>query len=182
LQIARDAIDGRDSQIDAQRALRQNLDQLMEDPGARDLTRPNALALLRAICEGLKPSTFKPVGKASTGETIVVDHSAIALLIELIDALSDLDSGKTDSIFKAYSDGPNSSLTTKQRKWDDAILDAVVIIQRAKGFSTRTKAEKFLAKNLNADGKTRRGKPYTPGMLKRLRDDSKKRNRQKRQK
>jgi hypothetical protein len=71
--------------------------------------------------------------------------------------------------------GPNASLTTSERKWDDELLNAVLIVQRARGLKTRAEAETFLADNLKKAGKKRRGKDYTPRMLKRLRDDRDKR-------
>jgi hypothetical protein len=106
---------------------------------------------------------------------LVRSHPAIELLDELIDALSDLDRGKTDPSLRACSDGPNASLTTSERKWDDELLNAVLIVQRARGLKTRAEAENFLAGRLKEAGKRRRGKDYTPRMLKRLRDDRDKR-------
>ena len=54
------------------------------------------------------------------------------------------------------------------------LLDTVVIVQRAKGFKTRSRAELFLAQNLTKAGKRWRGKVITSGRLKQLRDDYKK--------
>jgi hypothetical protein len=71
---------------------------------------------------------------------------------------------------KPSSDQANASLTTQQRKWDQALLDAVLIVQQERGYKTRGKAERYLASQLGKKGKTRRGKRYTAGMLKTLRD------------
>ena len=134
------------------------------------------LALLRgAISEGVGPAIDRPISRLATGEMLVRSHPAIELLDEFVDALSDLDRGKTDPSLRACSDGPNASLTTSERKWDDELLNAVLIVQRARGLKTRAEAENFLADNLKAAGKRRRGKDYTPRMLKRLRDDRDKR-------
>jgi hypothetical protein len=87
VEIARDVHDAKMMGV-----LRANLDNLMERPGARNLTRKNALVLLRAISEGLKPSTDKSAGRFDD-TLILVSHPAVELLDELIDALSDLDRG-----------------------------------------------------------------------------------------
>jgi hypothetical protein len=170
LEIARDAHDTK-----VMRELRARLDGLMERPDARALNRENVLAVLRTISEGVGPAIDRPIRRLSTGEMLVRSHPAIELLDELIDALSDLDKGKTDPSLRACSDGPNASLTTTERKWDDELLNAVLIVQRARGLKTRVEAETFLAGRLKEAGKRRRGKDYTPRMLKRLRDDRDKR-------
>jgi hypothetical protein len=156
------------------RELRARLDDMMGRQGAQALTRVNAICLLRAISDGLKPSTDKTVGHVDDG-IIVTDHPALALLDDLIDALTDLDNGKTHDVFKVLPYAPNASLTTKERKSDDVILKTVLVVKRAKGYKTRKEAEKFLADRLNKAGKKRRGQRYTVKMLKRLRDDRKKR-------
>jgi hypothetical protein len=170
LEVARDAVDAK-----AMRELRAGLDQMMEQLDARVLKRENVLALLKTISEGVRPATDRPIGHVASGESLVRSHPAIEFLDELIDALSDLDRGKTDPSLRASSDAPNASLTTKERKWDDTLLEAVLIVQRAQGLKTRAEAEKFLAGRLKETGKKRRGKDYTPRTLKRLRDDRVKR-------
>jgi hypothetical protein len=166
LEVARDAIDAQ-----AMRELRASLDQMMEQPDVRALKRENVLALLKTISEGVRPATDRPIGPVATGEMLVSTHPAIELLDELIDALSDLDRGKTDPSLRACSDGPNASLTTRERKWDDALLEAVSNVQHARGLKTRTAAENVLASILDKAGKMRRGKVYSPRMLKRLHHD-----------
>jgi hypothetical protein len=170
LDIARDAQDAK-----TMRDLRARLDTMMEREGPHVLTRDTALALLRAIADGLKPSTDLVVGSVGEDALLVQNHPALNLLDELIDALVDLENGKTHCAFKPAAHGANASLTIGERKWDDAVLDAVIVVQRAKGFRTRVQAEQFLASNLNKAGKTRRGKRYSAKMLKRLRDDRAKR-------
>jgi hypothetical protein len=170
IEIVRDAVDAK-----AMRELRANLDQMMEQPDARALKRENVLALLKAISEGLTPATDRPIGPVATGEMLARTHPAVELLDELIDALSDLDRGKTDQSLRACSDGPNASLTTRERKWDDALLEAVPNVQHARLLKTRIAAENVLASILNKAGKRRRGKVYSARMLKRLHDDRVKR-------
>jgi hypothetical protein len=170
LEIARDAHDAK-----VMRDLRADLDALMDRPNARALSRENVLALLRTISESLDLTTQKLLGATTEGEVVMTSHPAVALLDGFVDALSDLDRGKTDPSLRACSDGPNASLTTSERKWDDALLEAVLIVQRARGLKTRAEAENLLAGSLNRAEKKQRGKVYTPRMLKRLRDDRAKR-------
>ena len=171
MDIARGVLDARDAQT--MRDLRARLDALMGSQEARALTRKNALSLLRAISERLKPSTDLPI--VSTDEMLIIrSHPALELLDELIDAFSDLDKGKSDPSLKPSPHQANAFLTTKQRKSDQTLRDAVLIVQRGGGYKNRRDAERFLARQLQKAGKTRRGKPYTAAMLKRLHDDLKK--------
>jgi hypothetical protein len=157
------------------RLLRVSLDQIMSRKGAAILDRRNALALLRAVSDGLKPATVVVVGRTSAGQSLVVDHPAVANLDELIDAIADLDQGKTHLALKPASRAANASLSTKQRKRDNALLEAVLVIRQANGFRTRSEAEHELAKNLREAGYQRNGKPITAVLLKRLRDNAKRR-------
>ena len=124
LGIARDAHDAK-----TMRDLRARLDDIMEREGARVLTRDGALALLRAISEGLKPSTDLFVGPVGEDVLLVKNHPALNLLDELIDALADLDNGKPHCALKPASYAANASLSTSQRKWDDELLIAVEVIK-----------------------------------------------------
>ena len=178
LGIARDAHHAK-----TMRDLRARLDDTMEREGALVLTRDSALALLRAISEGLKPSMDLFVGPAGEDVLLVKNHPALNLLDELIDALADLDNGKPHRALKPASYAANASLSASQRKWDDELLIAVEESKRARGLKTRKEAEQFLADRLNASKYTRRGKPYSAESLKTLRDSRTKRksplNRQK---
>ena len=168
VEIARDVHDAR-----VMRELRTTLDRLTEQHDKRTLKRKHVLALLRTISEGLDPATQRPIGALDTGEMLVRSHPAIELLDEFVDAISDLDKGKTDPSLKASSHGPNASLTTKERKWLKVLLDTVLIVQRHKGYQTRSRAELFLAQKLTKAGKKWRSKVITRGRLKQLRDDYK---------
>jgi hypothetical protein len=148
LEIARQA---HDEQIMAN--LRIELDELTKRPGAHILTHDNVLALLRTLKKALSPAFHQAVGEAGPDQTLVIDHPSMALLEELIDAVSDLENGKTHSALKPESYAANASLTTRERKWDDELLDAVIVVQRSKGFKTRKEAEKFLVERLNQAGK-----------------------------
>jgi hypothetical protein len=92
-EAAQDAGDAR-----AMRMLRTRLDELMKRPAAGTLTRPNILSLFKCLRDGLRPSTNVLLGTLKTGEPILTDHPAIALLEEAIDAANDLDNGRTHEI------------------------------------------------------------------------------------
>ena len=131
MQVAREAHDAH-----VMRLLRSRLDEIMSRPGAAILDRPNVLALLKAISDGLKPTTDIVVGTTSAEQWLVVAHPAIAQLDEFIDAIADLNQGKTHPALKRTSFAPNASLSSRQRKQDNALLDAVLVVQRAKGLRT----------------------------------------------
>jgi hypothetical protein len=166
LEVAREA---HDAQVMA------NLRELMKRPGPRILTRENVLALLRLLLAGLSPATDVPLGTVSTGQMLVTLHPSMALLDELIDALSDLKRGKTHKALKATSYCGTAVLSTKQHKQDKALLDTVIILKGKYGLKKRTEAEHLLAKKLRAGSHTRNGKPITAGRLKSLRDNWKSR-------
>lgn len=126
LEIARDAHDAK-----VMRDLRAHLDDMMKRQGAGNLERRTALMLLRAISDGLKPATDKPIGKVGGGQFLVRSHPAIELLDELINALSDLDRGVPHQAFKTT--GGNASLSISQRKRDEELLRAILILQQVRG-------------------------------------------------
>jgi hypothetical protein len=165
LEIARDAHDAK-----VMRDLRAHLDDITKRPGAGSLNRKAALILLRAISDGLKPATDKPIGKMEDGQFLVRSHPAIELLDELIDALSDLDRGVLHDAFKTIR---NASLSTSQRKRDDALLLTVLILQRIHGFKYRIAAERLLAQNARRQGYKREGEPISVGLLRKLQYNSK---------
>jgi hypothetical protein len=168
-EAAQDAGDAR-----AMRMLRTRLDELMKRPAAGTLTRPNILSLFKCLRDGLRPSTNVLLGTLKTGEPILTDHPAIALLEEAIDAANDLDNGRTHEIFERVSHGANATLTAKQRKQDRIWLRSVEIVQRREGLPTKSAARRSLAVKLRKAGETRRGKHVTAQILKSLRDHSKK--------
>jgi hypothetical protein len=172
LEIARDAHDAK-----VMRDLRANLDKIMERPGARVLTRDKALSLLRLVRNGLRPATEAPVGKTETGLTIVVDHSAIALLDEFIDALCDLNRGHPHDLFKPARTRGAPPLSIKQLKRDQVLLDTVIIVKNWKGYKTLAEAENYLVRKLRQARYTRqgtaKGEPISRSLITRLRSNSK---------
>jgi hypothetical protein len=166
LEIARDAHDAK-----VMSDLRAHLDEMTKRHSAGNLKRKTALMLLRAISDGLKPATDEPIGNVGDGEFLVRSHPAIELLDELIDALSDLDRGVAHDAFKTI--GGNASLSTNQRRRDDALLMAVLILQRIHGFKHRVAAERLLARNARQRSYKRDGEPISVGLLRKLKYNSK---------
>ncbi len=158
--------------------LRARLDGWKLDQGPRALTRPNAISLLKLLSECLGPALDETLGALETGERIVADHPSVNLLNELIDALADLDSGKTHDALGAARHGANRRLATWQSRLDKVWLDTVLILQRREEQERpkdgpkvlRKAAEEKLARALRAVGKNRLGKPVTQKLLKSLRD------------
>jgi hypothetical protein len=134
------------------------------------LTRESLLATARVISEALKPVTHTVIDRLDSGEFVVVNHPVIEMIDEAIDALADLDRGKTHVALRCASHQANAALTTKQRKRDQTLLDTVVIAQRKYGFKTFAKAARFVAKRKRELGQTRDGEPYTAQTFIRLRD------------
>jgi hypothetical protein len=156
-------------------ALRTRLDELIAGSIAKPLTRPNAIDLLTAFSESLGPTLAEERAGAASHTVLYLQHPAIGLLNQLIDALGDLDNGKVDEALKHSTHQANAALSIRQRKEDKLLLDSVAIIQQAGGLKTRHEAEGSLARKLNKAGKTRRDKRFTGPMLKKLRDHSKNR-------
>jgi hypothetical protein len=146
------------------------LDEIAAARDAVPLTREILLSALRIISEALKPVTHTVIDRLDTGQFVVVNHPVIERLDEFIDALSDLDRGKTHRVLKAASHQANRALTTEQQKRDQTLLDTVVIVQRKYGFKTFAQAARFVAKRKRELGQTRDGEPYTAQTFIRLRD------------
>jgi hypothetical protein len=171
LEIARDAHDAK-----VMRDLRARLNELMKRPGARVLTREKALSLLRLVRDGLRPATEVPVDTTGSGEIIVVDHSAIALLEELIDALSDLNRGHLGDLFRVSRKRGAPPLSIKQRKRDQVLLDSVIIVKNWKGYKTLAEAENYMVRRWRQAGYTldgtTTGELISRPLIRRLRSNS----------
>ena len=100
-----------------------------DDGPTVEVSRENIIALLKAISESLKPATEVDIGVFDDGTRMVTDHAALELLDQFIDVLHDLNNGKTDPCLKPASYGPNRSLTTRQRKETEVLMEAVRIVQ-----------------------------------------------------
>ena len=165
LQLAFEARDPRDVRRDssAMVVLRGRLDEMVDTPGGRKLTRERAIALLRAISESVKPATQIAEG------SVPKNHPAIVLLDEFIDALADLKRGKAhDDLFATAPNQTHRALCLKQMREDEALLDLVELIKDMEKVSTK-KAEEWVAKKMKRSGRTRMGKTIDLKTLQSLR-------------
>ena len=146
-------------------------------------TRENVRRLL-----GLLKTNLGPVLEVHTlmddGLTLVTPHWASNLLETVIDGLADLDRGKTPPLLKKSLGGSGAALTTEERKFDDALVEAITIVKQANldpmyGGPLRLgedqTAEAFIARKLNRAGSIRRGRSYSEDRLNDLQTNIKKR-------
>lgn len=155
--------------------LRTQLDALANKPNMLSLNRENAVRLLNIILEWLGPAMEINIGMVAENIPAVTDHESISLLINFVDALKDLDNGKTHEAFKPCPYGSTASLTNAERKRDDALVEAVRIIEWAEGLNSRSEAEAIFEERLAKVGALRRNKPITAKILKSLSDRKKRR-------
>ena len=155
--------------------LRVQLEALASKPDMLSLNRENAVRLLNIILKWLGPAMKINIGMVAENIPFVIDHDSINLLIDFVDALKDLDNGKTHEAFKPNPCGSTASLTTAERKRDDALVELVRIIESAEGLNSRSEAEAILEKRLDKAGALRRNKPITAKILKSLSDRNKRR-------
>lgn len=155
-------------------ALRARLNDEMKDLRRRELTRPNMIGLLVAIVEGLRPLTEQHIGRLKTGQSVVTDHPAVALLVEIIDVHRDLERGKTHAALRPARDQTNAALSINQLKQDQVLVEGTVIAQKHFGLPSLAEAERLHASKLRKSGVKRKGKDITPQILKSLRDHPKK--------
>ena len=143
--------------------LRERLNGLAaETTGPVNLTRQNAIALLKIVSETLD----EPMLQQSTSG-VFIEHGAIDLLRKLIDAIEDLNDGKTHHALKPTATAANASLSRAERKYEQLLLESVLIVQLAKQFKSEGEARRFVVNCLRKKGKTWRGKPITIKTLER---------------
>lgn len=154
----------------AMRALRTSLNTLS---GKRkiQMTRPNLIALLNALTDGLRPATSEFRFALETGEHYFLDHPCVELLVELTDALGDLGRGKTDPLLRADAGSQSAVLTTKSLKQEAAVYVGVIGAQkkkmaREKRKVSRAEIESIIAQNMSDKGILLKGKPATARAIK----------------
>ena len=156
-------------------ALKAKLDAAFSTDVGSELSRESAILVLSTLIEGLRPTLDQHLGTLETGEVIVTDHPAMRVLDQLKDAIKDLDLSKTHPALRPNSYGAPNTLTRAEQKFDTTLLEAVLILQRIKGFSNRNMTERKLASILR--GKIfRRSAPITAQRLKQIRDQDVRRN------
>lgn len=148
--------------------LRDGLDALTEGSGANELTRPNAVALLNVIVESVGPALRRVEGELDDA-LILTDHPTVVLLMTLIDALRDLDNGKTVTALRA-ADGANASFTGAAASQRDGLLELVDVLWHARPLVRRRTIECEVAARLRKNGATWKNRKFTAGLLKDLRN------------
>ena len=96
--------------------LRSRLDELIAGSIAKRLTRLNAIALLTAFSECLGPTLAEERDLSEPDVVLCLQHAAIGLLDQLIDALKDLDNGKVDDALKRSPTKPMPRLPSGSAK------------------------------------------------------------------
>ena len=150
--------------------IRKKMDELAPSAqGQQKLTRQNAISLLTIFAEVLA----EPMVEISDSG-VFIEHAAIDLLNQLIDSLRDLDEGKTHLALKSANSGRNASLSLAQRREDQLLLEAVLVVQHAENLKTEDQARQIVATQLRKVRKTRGGESITKGILKGLKGRNKK--------
>jgi hypothetical protein len=149
--------------------IRAGFDAVAGGFGAEQLTRPNAVYLLKIISDVLAPFTSKTNDTFEPEGVYVTDHAAIDLLNGLIDAIEDLDRGLTHEALKPTKGGGNA-LPAHERRRDDALVGAVTIVQAVNKFPTRSLAQAYVANALKKNKKTIRGATPSAERLKKILD------------
>lgn len=129
-----------------------DLDKIFPEPGRDLLTRPLAIEVLEAVIEWMQPITDLDLGSLKTGERMVADHGAVALLVELVDALKDLDTPKTHDALNSVPIGAPRKLKRAQQKHQQALVDTVLIVQRAEKITQRKQAESKVVRKMREHG------------------------------
>ena len=108
-----------------------NLDTLINDlkefesrPGGVSLNRKDVLLLLQIIYENLSEICGELNSENEDFDFLFVSP-AVCLLGEFIEAFSDLDSGKTDDVFKPYGNGANATHSWNDRKVWEMLITGV---------------------------------------------------------
>lgn len=163
------------------RELRWSLDALAAqfgegtEPDAKiALNRPHALALLTSLHTGLRELLARPANLQISPEDeddveIKFEHPTMSLLLDLIDAFSDLDNAKSHAVFGTSHISRGASLTRSEIRKRDEILALVEAIKVVQNIRTTAAADRKLVemmrknsnrsitvKQLNEMRKTRR--------------------------
>jgi hypothetical protein len=144
------------------------LKEFESDSGRSSLNRTNLLELLRIIHDNL--SEICGERYTDNGDLdIILLSPAVCLLGKFIEALSDLDIGKSDDVFKPYDNGANATLSWNDRQvWEmlitgvDTVKASAQMLEQAAGGGraslTNKAAVSKVAGALRELGATWRGK------------------------
>ncbi len=150
-----------------------------ETDGKIPLNRPNIVAFLNCLYLGIRPNLVRAANLVYSAEDepkVVLDHPAMVLLRDFIDALEDLDNAKTAPVFNSAQNSKGAALKRSEMRRRDELLTLVEVVQSVYGLKNRAAAEKSVHEMM---GKTlkRAGVPPT---AKALREMRKTRSRQRR--
>jgi hypothetical protein len=135
-----------------------------------ELVRADSIALLRIVVRAAGRALRRQDGEWEPGERVWLDHPAIAHLEKLIGALGDLENGKTHKALRKCSQGATASLWSHEVRIRDGLLEMVDVLCHASPGADRKKIEADLSRMLNSNRSTWRGKRFSPGLLKGLRN------------
>jgi hypothetical protein len=102
------------------------------------------------------------------GLEVIFEHPTMSLLREFVDALSDLDIDKTDSVFEPRGTSLGASLRHDEVRWRDALLELVDVIRIRDKLRSTAAAERKVAEMIRNNPK-RRKRDLTAKRLKEMR-------------
>lgn len=147
----------------AMRQLRAALDmfasqhgQAKEPDASIPLERSQVIALLTQLQSGLSDSLMRPANLPPVHEDdpeIIFEHPTMSLLSHFIDALSDLDIDKTDTIFKTRGNSLGRSLPHYEVRRRDALLELVDVTRLGDKLPTMAAAERKVARMIRKNSK-----------------------------
>ena len=149
-------------------ALLDDLRTKFREEKRQEFTRENILYLLDSLFEHLSPALAIPEAALDDGTKVVLEHPAASLLRHLSCAFKDLDTGLTDDVFKAFSDGSNNTRCWKLGLQDRALIELIEIMHHVHGHKTWTKTFQVVARDLKRGGYTRKGDALTWGQIKEI--------------
>lgn len=142
----------------AMRKLRSSLDATANsycDGMAADanmpLDRSIVIEVLNGMYLGLRERLVRTANleQPTEGELeIIFDHPTMSLLNDFIGVLKDLDNAKPHTVFETPKVSRAASLSTAEVARRDALLELVDLVKFKEGFSSRAKAEEWLAQRM----------------------------------
>lgn len=100
---------------------------------------------------------------------VIIEHPAMSLLREFVDALSDLDIDKTDTVFEPQGHSLGRSKPHYEVRWRDALLELVDVVRISDKLTTRAAAERKVVEMIRKNPKRQERAP-TANQLKDIRN------------
>lgn len=162
----------------AMRQLRAALDafasqyhQRTKPDGARLLQRSDIIALLTCLQVSLSKNLMQGPDSPSAREDdleMIFEHPTMSLLREFVDALSNLDIDKTDTVFEHRGNSLGRSKPHYEVRWRDALLELVDVIRIRDKLRSTAAAERKVVEMIRKNPK-RRERDLTAKRLKEMR-------------